>query len=95
MQTADAIALRYLQYHLVLVCGKLLKTHTQGDYESEGRMFESCRVHHFMIAPSTMVSERNISITHYRPDCDFINGELQRRNLEEKDHSNLRRTFGR
>jgi len=31
--------------------------------------------------------------TSYRPDCDYVDGELQERNMGERDHSRLQREF--
>jgi Uma2 family endonuclease len=31
--------------------------------------------------------------TSYRPDCDYIDGEIEERNLGEKEHAILQRTF--
>ena len=31
--------------------------------------------------------------TSYRPDCDYVDGEVKERNLGEKEHSILQRTF--
>ena len=52
-------------------------------------MFESCRVHHLFMATTTLVSEAEYLSTLYRPDCDYIEGELRERNLGQQDHSNL------
>jgi Putative restriction endonuclease len=35
------------------------------------------------------VSEAEYLATHYRPDCDWIEGELEERNLGEKNHAKL------
>src|SRR5450631_2174765 len=32
--------------------------------------------------------------TSYRPDCDFIDGEVQERNLGERNHSTLQLALG-
>ena len=42
-----------------------------------------------MIASPTLVSEAEYLSTTYHPDCDFIDGEIQERNLGRKDHSKL------
>ncbi len=31
--------------------------------------------------------------TAYSPDCDYVDGEVQERNLGERDHSNLQSEF--
>ena len=38
---------------------------------------------------ATMVTISEYLETSYRPDCDYIDGELQERNLGESDHSRL------
>ena len=42
-----------------------------------------------MIASPTLVSEAEYLSTTYRPDCDLIDGEIQERNVGQKDHSKL------
>jgi len=32
--------------------------------------------------------------TSYRPDCDYVDGEVQERNLGERDHALLQQIFG-
>jgi Uma2 family endonuclease len=44
------------------------------------------------MAIGTFVSVEEYLRTSYRPDCDYVEGEVQERNLGEKDHS---RTQGR
>ena len=41
------------------------------------------------MSATTLVSVEEYLATSYRPDCDFIDGELIERNLGQKDHSNL------
>ncbi len=41
------------------------------------------------MATSTAVSIETYLHTSYRPDCDYIDGEIQERNLGEKDHARL------
>jgi len=40
---------------------------------------------------ATLVSVDEYLATSYRPDCDFVDGELIERNLGTPDHSNLQR----
>ena len=42
-----------------------------------------------MIASPTLVSEAEYLATTYHPDCDFVDGQIQERNLGQKDHSKL------
>jgi Uma2 family endonuclease len=44
------------------------------------------------MAVETFVSVEEYLHTSYRPDCDYVDGQVQERNLGEKDHS---RTQGR
>jgi Uma2 family endonuclease len=44
------------------------------------------------MAVGTQVSVEEYLHTSYRPDCDYVDGQVQERNLGEKDHS---RTQGR
>ncbi len=37
----------------------------------------------------TLISVEEYLTTSYRPDCDYIDGHIEERNLGEKDHSNL------
>jgi len=67
--------------------GPVAQLDRASDYESEGRMFESCRVHH------TLITEAEYLTTTYRPDCDYIRGELQERNVGQKDHSIFQGNF--
>jgi Uma2 family endonuclease len=39
------------------------------------------------MAAGTLVSLEEYLQTSYRPDCDYVDGEVQERNLGEKDHS--------
>jgi Uma2 family endonuclease len=41
------------------------------------------------MATSALISAREYLATSYRPDCDFVDGEVQERNLGELDHGNL------
>jgi Uma2 family endonuclease len=43
------------------------------------------------MATSTVVPVSEYLSTMYRPDCDYINGEIQERNSGEADHSELQR----
>ena len=47
---------------------------------------------------STALNPVRVSIeeyldTSYRPDCDYVNGEVEERNLGEKDHATLQRVL--
>jgi Uma2 family endonuclease len=37
----------------------------------------------------TLISVEEYLATSYRPDCDYIDGRIEERNLGERDHSNL------
>ena len=41
------------------------------------------------MATGTMVSLEEYLATAYEPDCDFVDGDLEERNLGEWDHSRL------
>ena len=41
------------------------------------------------MASTTQISVREYLNTSYRPDCDYIDGEVLERNLGEIDHSLL------
>ena len=43
------------------------------------------------MAVGTSVSVEEYLHTSYRPDCDYVDGEIQERNLGEKDHSRTQR----
>lgn len=43
------------------------------------------------MATATLISLDQYLNTTYRPDCDYIDGELQERTLGKFDHSNLQR----
>ena len=43
------------------------------------------------MATSTVVPVSEYLSTIYHPDCDYVDGEIQERNLGEKDHSKLQR----
>jgi Uma2 family endonuclease len=43
------------------------------------------------MAVATLVSVEEYLHTSYRPDCDYVDGEVQERNLGEKDHSSVQR----
>jgi Uma2 family endonuclease len=42
----------------------------------------------------TLVSVEEYLNTSYRPDCEYIEGRVQERNLGEEDHSNLQMNLG-
>jgi Uma2 family endonuclease len=41
------------------------------------------------MATSTLISVAEYLSTSYRPDCDYVDGEVQERNLGEYDHGKL------
>jgi Uma2 family endonuclease len=41
------------------------------------------------MASRTLISVEEYLRTSYRPDCDYVDGEVQERNLGERDHSTL------
>jgi Uma2 family endonuclease len=41
------------------------------------------------MSSTTLISVQEYLATSYRPDCDFVDGELQERNLGELEHSLL------
>jgi Uma2 family endonuclease len=43
------------------------------------------------MATSTLVPVSEYLATAYRPDCDYVDGQVQERNLGELDHSDLQR----
>jgi Uma2 family endonuclease len=43
------------------------------------------------MATSALIPVNEYLATAYRPDCDYVDGELQERNLGELDHSDLQR----
>ncbi|MEI9977761.1 MAG: Uma2 family endonuclease [Edaphobacter sp.] len=43
------------------------------------------------MATSALIPVSEYLATAYRPDCDYVDGELQERNLGERDHSDLQR----
>jgi Uma2 family endonuclease len=46
------------------------------------------------MATSTLISVSEYLSTSYRPDCDYVNGEVQERNLGEYDHGKLQLFLG-
>jgi Uma2 family endonuclease len=48
----------------------------------------------FVMGTSTAVSVEEYLSTVYRPDCDYVEGTIQERNLGEKDHSRLQTILG-
>jgi Uma2 family endonuclease len=42
----------------------------------------------------TLISVEEYLRTSYRPDCDYVDGEVQERNLGEWDHANLQIAIG-
>ncbi len=43
------------------------------------------------MATATQLSIDEYLATTYRPDCDYVDGELQERNLGKRDHSDIQR----
>ena len=43
---------------------------------------------------ATLVSVQEYLATSYRPDCDYIDGEIRERNVGEWDHSRLQLLLG-
>src|SRR5664280_3651045 len=41
------------------------------------------------MSSTTLISVQEYLATSYRPDCDFVDGELQERNLGELEHALL------
>ena len=41
----------------------------------------------------TFVSVEEYLKTSYEPECDYVDGEVQERNVGERDHSILQREF--
>ncbi|MBZ5723370.1 MAG: Uma2 family endonuclease [Acidobacteriia bacterium] len=42
-----------------------------------------------MAAPRTLIAVEEYLHTAYRPDCDFVDGIIEERNVGEKDHAKL------
>ncbi len=45
------------------------------------------------MATHTIIPVSEYLTTEYSPDCDYVDGEVQERNLGELDHSDLQRCF--
>ena len=45
------------------------------------------------MATNTLIPVSEYLSTSYRPDCDYVDGEVQERNLGEQDHSDLQMQF--
>jgi Uma2 family endonuclease len=45
------------------------------------------------MASRTLISVEEYLRTSYRPDCDYVDGEVLERNLGEKDHSKLQKAL--
>jgi hypothetical protein len=43
------------------------------------------------MASRTLISVEEYLRTSYRPDCDYVDGEVVERNVGEKDHSSLQK----
>ncbi len=46
------------------------------------------------MATSSLVPVQEYLATTYRPDCDYVDGEVQERNLGELDHGTIQLTLG-
>jgi hypothetical protein len=42
-----------------------------------------------MATASTLISIEEYLRTSYHPDCDYVDGEIQERNLGEREHARL------
>jgi hypothetical protein len=47
------------------------------------------------MATATLVSVSEYLQTSYRPDCEYIDGEVRERNMGELDHSRLQMLLSR
>jgi Putative restriction endonuclease len=47
-----------------------------------------------IMATSTSISIAEYLSTSYRPDCDYVDGEVQERNLGEYDHGKVQLVLG-
>jgi hypothetical protein len=45
------------------------------------------------MATHTIIPVSEYLTTEYSPDCDYVDGEVQERNLGEQDHSDLQTQF--
>ena len=45
------------------------------------------------MATNTLIPVSEYLNTSYSPDCDYVDGEVQERNLGELDHSDLQSRF--
>jgi len=45
------------------------------------------------MASRTLISVEKYLRTSYRPDCDYVDGEVLERNVGEKDHSSQKKSF--
>ena len=43
---------------------------------------------------ATLISVEEYLATSYRPDCDYVDGRIEERNLGEYDHSSLQTAIG-
>jgi Uma2 family endonuclease len=50
-------------------------------------------VREVFMATSALIPVSEYLRTSYRPDCDYVDGEVQERNLGEQDHSELQTTL--
>src|ERR1700722_1379833 len=63
--------------------------HRQIGQGRPGRL-ASAKWHNGRMAAATLVSVEEYLATSYDPDCDYVDGELEDRNVGEKDHSKLK-----
>jgi Uma2 family endonuclease len=47
-----------------------------------------------MATASTLISIEEYLRTGYRPDCDFVDGQIEERNVGERDHNRLQIVLG-
>jgi hypothetical protein len=45
------------------------------------------------MATDSLISIREYLSTSYRPDCDYVNGIIEERNLGEYDHARLQERY--
>jgi hypothetical protein len=47
-----------------------------------------------MATTSALLTIEEYLKTEYRPDCDFVDGELEERNVGERDHNRIQLLIG-
>ena len=55
--------------------------------------FDSARWYGTRMASRTLISAEEYLRTSYRPDCDYVDGEVQERNMGEKSHAKLQKAI--